>query len=108
MGYEKKFFNNTPTKKCFIQLILKKKKIIRSIFRPFLPKKEFCRCIPFCEVTIWTINTRFVAFASELSSSEGYRPAFFRFLPHFSKKLRSIPMIYFFEKKKMKKMKKWM
>ena len=75
-SYKKKFFNNTPTKKCFIQFYLKKNKkkiskkniFIRSIFRPFLPKKEFCHCNPFCEVTIWTIKTRFVAFASELSA----------------------------------------
>merc|ERR1739842_233639 len=97
-----------PYKKMLYSVLFKKflknisKKIIRSIFRPFLPKKEFCGCCPFCEVTIWTIKTRFVAFASELSALQSYRPTFFRFLPHFSKKLRSIPMIYFFEKKNEK------
>ena len=68
----KKNFNNTPTKKCFFHLYLKyeEKKYLhfffRSIFTAVFAKKEFFYFCPFPEVNFWTIQTRFVAFASEL------------------------------------------
>merc|ERR1712030_103486 len=86
--------------------IYKKKNFIRSIFRPFLAvfaQRGVLRLLPLlrghyldCEDAVCCACFRIISFG-ELSAR------FFRFLPHFSKKLRSIPMIYFFEKKKNEK-----
>ena len=58
-----------------------------SFFRvQFLDYKDAVCCVCF-KILIWA----------------GLASYFFRFLPHFSKKLRSIPMIYFFEKEKNEK-----
>ena len=70
-----------------------------------MPNKEFCRCCPFCEVTIWTIKTRFVAFASKLSYLPCNRPAFFDFCLISLKNGNLYQWFIFFEKKKRKKWK---
>ena len=60
---------------------------------------------PFPEVTIWTIKTRFVAFASELSPLLRYCPAFFDFGLISLKNGNLYQWFIFFEKKKRKKWK---
>merc|ERR1739842_103077 len=102
------FFNGAPAKKCFVQLYLKKikeiyqkkKKFFRSIFTAFFAQKGVLN-FPnpywgqFLEYKDAVCCVCFRIFIYLMLSSY-----FFRFLPHFSKKLRSIPMIYFFEKEK--------
>merc|ERR1712055_571001 len=99
-------FNNTPTKKCFIQFYLKNKKkyiFFRSIFTAFFAQKGVLNL----RNTYWgqflEYKDAVFCVCFRILIYLGLSSYFFRFLPHFSKKLRSIPMIYFFEKEKNEK-----
>merc|ERR1712030_3448 len=99
-----------PTKKCFFQFYLKnekkyikKKNFFRSIFAAFfaqrgvfplasLSRGQFLDCMD----AVCCVCFRVVILVP-------LSPYFFRFLPHFSKKLRFVPVICFFEKEKNEK-----
>merc|ERR1739840_57185 len=103
MGYPYKKMLCSVLFKKMKKKIYKKNKKFRSIFTAFFAQKGVLNFPTYCggqfleyKDAVFCVCFRILIYLT-LSSY------FFRILPHFSKKLRSIPMIYFFEKEKNEK-----
>merc|ERR1712030_165904 len=87
---------NTTTKKCFIHFFF------RSIFTAFFAQKGVLNFRTLLRGQFLEYKDAVFCVCFRIINNLTPPSYFFRFLPHFSKKLRSIPMIYFFEKKNEK------